>query len=102
MLVRFVQGRGSYVYGLWLNRHLDKSAWEKVFWLLESTCTEATKEVHGFFLGPKIDMISPWCTSVLEIIRRMNIDSVVRIERFREMKHRESPTIHFLRRAISA
>ena len=48
-------------------------------WLL--SCPQSPTEIlHGRFIGPRKEIVSPWSTNATEIITNMGISGVTRIE----------------------
>jgi phosphoribosylformylglycinamidine synthase len=56
----------------------------KLTWLL-GDASQVTEEIlHGSFIGPRKEMITPWSTNAVEIARNMGIESLLRMEVFRQ------------------
>ncbi len=51
-------------------------------WLFSGANLLPNSAVEGFFIGPRIEMITPWSTTAVEITRNMNIPGIKRIEEF--------------------
>tara|TARA_B100001287_G_scaffold97572_1_gene82059 strand:+ start:10208 stop:13891 length:3684 start_codon:yes stop_codon:yes gene_type:complete len=58
---------------------LKKEEIEKLEWLFSGKKLEK-KEIDGVYIGPRIEMVSPWSTNALEIIHNMGLEIVLRIE----------------------
>ncbi len=59
----------------------DKTS-KKLIWLFGNAKLIQEKEVKGYFVGPRKEMISPWSTNAVEITQNMGITGVPRIEEF--------------------
>ncbi len=55
---------------------------QKLSWLFNDTKLCSNKEVEGYFVGPRKEMITPWSTNAVEITQNMGISGIVRIEEF--------------------
>jgi phosphoribosylformylglycinamidine synthase len=55
---------------------------QKLSWLFGKTRLCSEKEVEGYFLGPRREMITPWSTNAVEITQNMGIPGILRIEEF--------------------
>ncbi|MCK9220581.1 MAG: phosphoribosylformylglycinamidine synthase [Bacteroidales bacterium] len=64
---------------------------EKLTWLFGDAECVAESILHGTFIGPRPEMITPWSTNAVEITQNMGITGIRRIEEF---------TIYDLRFAI--
>jgi len=59
----------------------DKTT-NKLIWLFGNAKLIQEKEVKGYFVGPRKEMISPWSTNAVEITQNMGITGITRIEEF--------------------
>lgn len=55
---------------------------ESLKWLLSNAELLPDSTLDGFFIGPRVEMISPWSTSAVEITQNMKISGIRRIEEF--------------------
>jgi len=55
---------------------------EKFSWLFDNAAWIKKKEITGFFVGPRREMITPWSTNAVEITQNMGIEGIERIEEF--------------------
>lgn len=55
---------------------------QKLSWLFNDTRLCSDKEVEGYYVGPRKEMITPWSTNAVEITQNMGISGIVRIEEF--------------------
>ena len=56
---------------------------ERLKWLFG--CCEVVTElpIKGKFIGPRVEMITPWSTNAVEIAQNMGVNGITRIERFK-------------------
>ena len=54
----------------------------KLIWLFRDAEMFEQKEIEGFFIGPRKEMITPWSTNAVEITQNMGIDKISRIEEY--------------------
>ena len=59
-----------------------ESALNSLKWLFGDAKFLDSKELTGFFVGPRKEMITPWSTNAVEICMNMGIDGLKRIEEF--------------------
>ncbi|KGI22621.1 phosphoribosylformylglycinamidine synthase [Hoylesella timonensis] len=63
---------------------------DKLCWLFgQATCLDA-KQLEGFFVGPRREMITPWSTNAVEITENMNLSGILRIEEFFPVRSKEA------------
>ena len=55
---------------------------QKLCWLYGGARLAEEKELKGFFIGPRREMITPWSTNAVEITQNMNLTGILRIEEF--------------------
>ena len=55
---------------------------EKLCWLYGGAELEDEKNLTGYFVGPRREMITPWSTNAVEITQNMSIQGVERIEEY--------------------
>ena len=51
-------------------------------WLYGDAKLEDAKELKGFFIGPRREMITPWSTNAVEITQNMSLNGISRIEEY--------------------
>lgn len=55
---------------------------EKLTWLFDDAQRVEQESVEGNFIGPRVEMITPWSTNAVEITQNMGIKGISRIEEF--------------------
>lgn len=51
-------------------------------WLYGDAILESAKDLKGFFVGPRREMITPWSTNAVEITQNMSLSGISRIEEY--------------------
>ena len=63
-------------------KELSKETTSKLSWLFGETPKLNTASLDAFFVGPRSAMITPWSTNAVEITQNMDIQGILRIEKF--------------------
>ncbi len=71
------------LYVLSSRNELNTSDKQKLSWLFGNA--SIINKVEGNYVGPRIEMITPWSTNAVEITQNMGIDGIERIEMFRKV-----------------
>jgi len=58
----------------------------KLCWLFSNAKVENEDNLHGYFVGPRREMITPWSTNAVEITQNMGIIGITRIEEYFPVK----------------
>jgi len=74
----------SVVFALETTSELTATDTRKLVWLLGNAAPAGDMTLHGRFIGPRKEMVTPWSTNAVEITRNMGIDVVTRFEVFNE------------------
>ena len=62
------------------NCELTQEDNKKLCWLFGNAELEKEDNLHGYFIGPRKEMITPWSTNAVEITQNMGLKSIIRIE----------------------
>ena len=84
-MILFFKGSIDKVYAVVTTKNIDQTAQNKLLWLFGDVECLAKKELTGFFIGSKKEVITPWSTNAVEITQNMGIDGLTRIEKFLEV-----------------
>ena len=57
----------------------------RLSWLFSGATPLAESQLSGFFVGTRQELVTPWSTNAVEIVKNMNISTVTRIEEFSEV-----------------
>ena len=58
----------------------------KLEWLFGHAKKVEQSALDGFFIGPRVEMITPWSTNAVEITQNMSIEGIERIEEYKEVE----------------
>ena len=81
MITFFKKGNDT-VYAVECDHSLNNEEIKKLEWLLDGRLIES-QSLHGNFVGPRKEMVTPWSTNAVEITQNMSMQGVDRIEEFR-------------------
>lgn len=81
-MIYFFQVPGKKIIAVETDIALDKQTTGKLEWLFGSASCLAEKNVDGYFVGPRKEMITPWSTNAVEITQNMGIEGLRRMEEF--------------------
>ncbi len=89
------------IYAVSANRSFDVQAYEKLTWLFGGAKALPEKEIKGFFIGARKEMVTPWSTNAVEITQTMGVAGIGRIEEFFEVKDVNAPHDSMLQRVYT-
>ncbi len=81
-MIQFFQTQDQKIIATQTAKTLSPQDTEKLKWLYSGSKLLESKEVLGYFVGPRKEMITPWSTNAVEITQNMGISGIVRIEEF--------------------
>jgi len=81
-MVTFFRTPDDTIFAIGSNHVLSPADLEKFQWLIPNSKPVTNIPLHGPFVGPRKEMITPWSTNAVEICLNMNISGVQRIEKF--------------------
>ena len=81
-MVIFFKTKDCAYIALETNTTPDNNTTEKLLWLFGGAELIAKEIIEGTFIGPRKEMLTPWCTNALEITQNMGINNIERIEQF--------------------
>ena len=85
MIQFFDAGHGK-IYAVGLSQEIHQQDIPKLLWLFGNAKTIESKELKGFFIGPRKEMITPWSTNAVEITQNMGVTGIQRIEEFEQVE----------------
>lgn len=85
MIQFFDAGHGK-IYAVGLSQELPQQDIPKLLWLFGNAKTIDSKELKGYFVGPRKEMITPWSTNAVEITQNMGVAGIQRIEEFEQVE----------------
>ena len=80
-MIYFFRSSANLVYVIESNLKLEVDAGDKLSWLLNGKIID-NKEIKGWHIGPRKEMLTPWSTNAVEITQNMGMEGITRIERF--------------------
>jgi phosphoribosylformylglycinamidine synthase len=63
---------------------------EKLIWLFNGAEPIVEPKIPGNFIGPRVEMITPWSTNAVEITQNMGIKGITRIEEFLKVEEKNA------------
>ncbi|WP_455514178.1 phosphoribosylformylglycinamidine synthase [Porphyromonas sp.] len=85
MITFFRQPQRATLYVVESQEALDPTSLDRLIWLFAEAQPLAEHELKGHFVGTRRELVTPWSTNAVEIVRNMNIPGVKRIEEFTEV-----------------
>ena len=85
MITFFRQPQSATLYVVESQEALDPTSLDRLIWLFAGAEPLAERELKGHFVGTRRELVTPWSTNAVEIVRNMNIPGVKRIEEFTEV-----------------
>ncbi len=74
--------KNSTIYAVQKETGISEDTIKKLIWLFGNAELLPEKEISGYFVGPRKEMITPWSTNAVEITQNMGIEGINRIEEF--------------------
>lgn len=81
-MILFFEGAEKQIYAVKINQPLPDTDIVKLEWLFSEGKLIKKDTIAGFFVGPRVEMITPWSTNAVEITQNMGIVGIERIEEF--------------------
>jgi len=80
-MITFFSSNSSKVYLVKTPQPLRNDDIPKLEWLFDAKIEPSTR-IEGKFIGPRMEMITPWSTNAVDITQNMGISGIERIEEF--------------------
>ena len=100
-MIVFFRASGPVTYAVGTNQTLETQDYQKLTWLFGGAKPVPEKEVKGFFIGPRKEMVTPWSTNAVEITQTMGISGIDRMEEFFEVNDANAPHDAMLQRVYT-
>jgi len=81
-MIQFFQKSSTEFFVIGLNNPLSQAETEKITWLLNGAQPLDIQKLQGAYIGPRKEMLSPWCSNALDIFHNCGIHAIYRIEPF--------------------
>ena len=86
-MIHFFQAKSKFFYLVSTQSNLSTTDQEKLIWLFDNAKLVNKKNLNGYFVGPRKEMITPWSTNAVEITQNMGIKNISRIEQFYQVNN---------------
>ncbi len=87
-MILFFRGQGSIYYAIESKENaLTKEIIPRLEWLLSNAKLVESSLLEGYYIGPRVEMITPWSTNAVEITRNMGIQGISRMEMLKKADH---------------
>ena len=96
-MIYFFGKPSTIIYAVQIAEKLNEIDQKKLVWLFGNNSLINEEKVSGDFIGPRISMVTPWCTNAVVITQNMDISGIIRIERFNSKKKKYPLTQCFLK-----
>jgi len=90
-MILFYQISPKLFYALKVKEALSGEDEEKLCWLFGECEPVPGGKVPGIFIGPRKEMITPWSTNAVEIIRNMGVHGIERLEQYEITENPDEP-----------
>jgi phosphoribosylformylglycinamidine synthase len=90
-MISFFLGLHDIVYAVGTSTKFSTQDREKLSWLFGQAEPLDKDALHGHFVGPRREMITPWSTNAVEITQNMGISGIYRIEEFHRVGSGDAP-----------
>lgn len=90
-MILFFEGTEKQIYAVLVKQPLSFKDISKLEWLFSNGILVKGDTKKGFFVGPRVEMITPWSTNAVEITQNMGISGIERIEEFKQVESRNAP-----------
>lgn len=85
-MILFFRASSNLLYAVGHAQPFSVEDIQKLTWLFGNAKPLEDKNLSGYFLGPRKEMVTPWSTNAVEISQTMGIRGIERIEEFVEVK----------------
>ncbi len=77
-MLLFFRNKNQKIIALSAAAELSTTDIEKLQWLFDDASLIDEKELSGYFIGPRKEMLTPWSTNAVEITQNMGIANIIR------------------------
>lgn len=81
-MISFFETKNHTFYAVGSGTQLLDDDKQKLSWLFGNALCLENLEIKGVFVGPRREMVTPWCTNAVEITQNMGIKGILRMEEF--------------------
>ncbi|MGK7396768.1 MAG: phosphoribosylformylglycinamidine synthase [Candidatus Cyclobacteriaceae bacterium M3_2C_046] len=81
-MILFYKSTQAAYFAVKITKVLNEDNTNKLRWLFAGAELIKNDRIEGLFIGPRVEMITPWSTNAVEITQNMGIDGIERTEAF--------------------
>jgi Phosphoribosylformylglycinamidine (FGAM) synthase, synthetase domain len=81
-MIQFFQTPSNSILAVETEQVFNTKDNDKLIWLFSGGKSVVSKELKGWYIGPRREMITPWSTNAVEITQNMGIKEITRIEEY--------------------
>ncbi len=81
-MILFFKTQKEHVIATQIDHHPNPDEISKLSWLYGEATPLDAKELKGYYVGPRREMITPWSTNAVEITQNMSLSGISRIEEY--------------------
>lgn len=81
-MILFFSATAATVIATEIDHQPNQDEIDKLSWLYGDAKPMDDKELSGYYLGPRREMITPWSTNAVEITQNMGLSGISRIEEY--------------------
>lgn len=89
-MITFFKGSGSIFYAVESSKEFTREEIARQEWLFSGAILAGKKQIEGFFVGPRKEMVTPWSTNAVEITVNMGLAGISRIEEFGQVENEKA------------
>ncbi|GAB6012107.1 phosphoribosylformylglycinamidine synthase [Viscerimonas tarda] len=89
-MISFFQTTSNNILAVQTANSLSSEDIQRLTWLFSGAGYVDKKDIAGFFVGPRCEMITPWSTNAVEITQNMGISDILRIEEYFSVNGKEA------------
>jgi len=97
-MISFFRTASQSVVAVEIDHELHSDDIKKLRWLFGEATVESEDNLHGCFVGPRREMITPWSTNAVEITQNMDLCGISRIEEYFPVKDEDAERDPMLQR----
>jgi phosphoribosylformylglycinamidine synthase len=81
-MIRFFKTLSDTVIAVEISKEPTNEDNKKLSWLFNEATPKSCDRLKGYFVGPRREMITPWSTNAVEIVRNTGVKGVTRMEEY--------------------
>jgi len=81
-MIVFFKTQSNNILAVQSTETLSANNIEKLVWLFDNATLLNENIIEGSYIGPRREMITPWCTNAVEFTQNMGITGIARIEEY--------------------